>query len=75
MRQVEIPTEDPEKLEKALNVFLVVLGILMLVRGVTVHAGFAVFMAVIVPALLRLTLGLLIRDEFGTEGYVEYDGV
>ncbi len=74
MRQATIPTEDPEKVEQALNVSVVALALLMLVRGVSVHAGFAVFMAVAVPVLLRLSLGLLIKDEFGTEGYVDFDG-
>jgi len=74
MKQATIPIEDPEKLEQALNVSVAVLALLMLVRGISVHAGFAVFMAVAVPLLLRLSLGLLIRDEFGTEGYVNLDG-
>jgi hypothetical protein len=51
-----------QRIGQVLNLFAVVLSVSMFARGVEVHLGFALFMAVAVPLLLRLTLGLLIHE-------------
>jgi hypothetical protein len=51
-----------DRTERALNAFAVVLSVSLFARGFEFHVGFAVFMAVAVPLLLRLTLGLLVYE-------------
>jgi len=55
---------------RALNVFAVLLSVTLFARGVGAHTGFAVFMAIVVPLLLRVTLGLLVY-EFRVGSWVE----
>lgn len=62
MKQVNISIDDPESTERMLNVFVVLMAVVLFARGVTVHAGFALFMAVVVPGLLRLFVGLLLSE-------------
>jgi hypothetical protein len=62
MKQVNLSIEDPESTERILNVFVVLMAVVLFARGVTVHAGFALFMAVVVPGLLRLFVGLLLSE-------------
>ncbi|MCX2819032.1 MAG: hypothetical protein ACI9QA_000839 [Methanobacteriota archaeon] len=62
--------ESDGRTEKALNAFAVVLSLSLFARGFGSHLGFAVFMAVVVPVLLRLTLGLLVY-EYRHETWVE----
>lgn len=66
--------ETHERTGQALNALAVVLSVSLFARGVEFHLGFAVFMAVVVPVLLRLTLGLLLYEFRGDPWVESLDG-
>lgn len=61
---------EHDRTERILDAVTVVLSVSLFARGFEFHLGFALFMAVIVPVLLRLTIGLLVY-EYRHEPWVE----
>jgi hypothetical protein len=66
----DISTDESERTDRVLNALAVVLSVSLFIRGFEFHVGVAAFMAVVVPLLLRITLGLLVY-EIRHEPFVE----
>jgi hypothetical protein len=64
-------TEDEsERTGRVLNAFTVLLSVSLFARGFEFHVWVAAFMAVVVPLLLRITVGLFVY-EVRHEAFVE----
>lgn len=58
----EVTADESERTGRVLNAFAVLLSVSLFARGFEFHVWVAAFMAVVVPLLLRITLGLLVYE-------------